>query len=112
MKNFIQVGNVIDVPAPRAVKSGDAVAIGSIVGVAAMDYSSGAQGQFNVTGVYDFPKTASQAWTVGAKVYWNDTTREMTTTAAEGILAGVAVLAVGGTAAETTGRVRLNGAAA
>lgn len=111
MKNFVQVGNVIDVPSPRAVKSGDAVAIGAIVGVAAMDYASGAQGQFNVTGIYDFPKAASQAWTVGAKVYWDDTAKVMTTTAG-GILAGVAVLAVGGTAGETTGRVRLNGTAA
>lgn len=112
MKNFVQVGNVLDVPAPRAVTSGQAVAIGAIVGVAAMDYPAGAQGQFNVTGIYDFPKAASQAWTVGAKVYWDDTNKVMTTTASGAILAGVAVLAVGATASETTGRVRLNGAAA
>lgn len=112
MKNFVQIGNVLDVPSPRAVKSGEAVAIGAIVGVAAMDYSSGAQGQFNVTGIYDFPKAASQAWTVGQKVYWDDNAKVMTTTAAGGVLAGIAVLAVGATAGETTGRVRLNGTAA
>ena len=112
MKNFVQVGNVLDVPAPNAVTSGPAALIGTIVGVAAADYANGAQGQFNVTGIYDFPKAPSQAWTVGAKVYWDNTAKVMTTTVGTNTLAGIAVLAVGGTAGETTGRVRLNGTAA
>ena len=65
----------------------------------------------NLTGVYDLPKTASQAWTVGAKVYWDNTAKACTTTVGSNTLIGIAVLAVGGGAGETTGRVRLNGAA-
>jgi predicted RecA/RadA family phage recombinase len=111
MKNFIAVGNTLTFTASAALASGAGVLIGAIFGVAATDIANGAQGAANLTGVYDLPKTASQAWTVGAKIYWDDTAKRCTTVTTSNTLIGVAVLAVGGTAGETTGRVRLNGAA-
>ena len=46
---------------------------------------------------------------MGAKVYWDNTAKVCTTTVGTNTLIGVAVKAVGGTAGETTGTVRLNG---
>lgn len=111
MKNFIAVGNSLTFTASAALASGAGVLIGAIFGVAATDIANGAQGAANLTGVYDLPKTASQAWTVGAKIYWDDAAKRCTTVTTSNTLIGVAVLAVGGTAGEITGRVRLNGAA-
>lgn len=65
-----------------------------------------------LTGVVDMAKAASQAWTVGAKVYWDNTAKVATITATGNVLIGAAMLAVGNTAGETIGRVRLNGSVA
>jgi hypothetical protein len=62
-----------------------------------------------LTGVFDLTKIGSQAWTVGAKVYWDDTNKRCTTVATDNTLIGVAVDAVAGGAGDTIGRVRLNG---
>ena len=53
---------------------------------------------------------ASQAWTAGAKIYWDNTAKRATNVASGNTLIGVAVLAVGSGADELGGRVRLNGA--
>lgn len=108
MKNFVQVGNILTLPAPHAVASGSGALIGSIFGVAQTSAASGEEVAFLVTGVFDLPKAASQAWAVGAKVYWDNAARVTTTTATGNTLIGVAVKAVGGTAGETIGQVRLN----
>jgi predicted RecA/RadA family phage recombinase len=49
-----------------------------------------------------------QAWTVGAKVYWDDTNKRCTTVATDNTPVGVAVEAVASGAGDTIGRVRLN----
>lgn len=108
MKNFVQVGNILTLPAPYAVASGGGALIGSIFGVAQTSAASGEEVAFLVTGVVDLPKAPSQAWAVGAKVYWDNAARVCTTTATGNTLIGVAVKAVGGTAGETIGQVRLN----
>ncbi|CAM3100413.1 Predicted phage recombinase, RecA/RadA family [Paracoccus aminovorans] len=108
MKNFIAAGNTLTITAEADIASGAGVLIGSIFGVATGPIANGAEGVINLTGVYDLPKTASQAWTVGALIYW--TGSACTNVASTNTLIGVAVQAVGGTANETIGRVRLNGA--
>ena len=108
MKNFIAIGNVITVAAPAAVNSGDLVLVGSLFGVAAADAASGTDVQLNTGGVYDLPKAASQAWTVGAKVYWYNTAKVATTTTSGNTLIGVATVPVDGAAGSIIGRVRLN----
>ncbi|MCZ7674635.1 MAG: DUF2190 family protein [Roseovarius sp.] len=109
MKNYIQPGNTLTLTAPYAVTSGDGLLVGSIFGVAAGDAASGATVEAALTGVFDLTKIGSQAWTVGAKVYWDDTNKRCTTVATDNTLIGVAVEAVAGGAGDTTGRVRLNG---
>ena len=56
----------------------------------------------------DITKVGSQAWTVGAKIYWDDTNKRCTTVATDNTLIGVAVEAVASGAGDTIGRVRLN----
>jgi predicted RecA/RadA family phage recombinase len=109
MKNFVQPGNTLTLTAPYAVTSGDGLLVGSIFGVAAGDAASGATVEAALTGVFDLTKIGSQAWTVGAKVYWDDTNKRCTTVATDNTLIGVAVEAVAGGAGDTIGRVRLNG---
>ena len=109
MKNFVAVGNILTLPAPAALTSGQGALIGSIFGVAQKDASNGEDVAILVTGVFELPKAASQAWTVGAKVYWDNAAKNTTTTVTGNTLIGVAGKAVGGTAGETTGTVRLNG---
>ncbi len=109
MKNFVQEGETLTLTAPYAVTSGLGALVGSIFGVAVGDVANGAEGEFKVEGVFDLVKAASQAWTVGAKVYWDNTNKVCTTTASGNTLIGVAVVAVGSGAGETIGCVRLNG---
>ncbi len=106
MKNFVQPGDVISVTAPATVAAGAAVLVGSLFGVAVNAAASSAPVEIAVTGVYDLPKTAAQAWTVGQLLYWSGTA--LTTTASTNKLVGVAAQAQ--LAADTVGRVRLNGA--
>ena len=111
MKNFVSQGNTLEITAAADIASGDGVLTGALCGVAAGDMAPGATGIVHVTGVYDLPKKDTQAWTVGAKIYWDDTEKHCTTTATDNTLIGAAVLAVGNTASEVVGRVRLNGTA-
>jgi predicted RecA/RadA family phage recombinase len=84
--------------------------VGSIFGVATHDSLSGAEIEAQLTGVIDLAKAASQAWTAGAKIYWDNAAKRVTNVASGNTLVGVAVLAVGAGADEIVGRVRLNGA--
>lgn len=108
MKNFVAAGNILTLPAPYAVASGGGALIGAIFGVAQKDAANGEEVAFLVTGVVDLPKAASQAWTVGVKVYWDNAAKLVTSTASGNTLIGVATKAVGGGAGETIGQVRLN----
>lgn len=112
MKNYIQGGDTVTLTAPYAVTSGQGALVGSIFGVATGDIANAAVGEFKTTGVFDLTKAASQAWTVGVRIYWDDAAKVCTTAAAAGAnkLIGVALVAVGSGAGETIGRVRLSAA--
>ncbi|ODA67103.1 hypothetical protein A7A08_01849 [Methyloligella halotolerans] len=56
MKNFVQPGNTITVPAPTAVASGDGVLVGSLFGVANYDAAPGEAVEIDAIGVFDLPK--------------------------------------------------------
>lgn len=58
MKNYIQPGNSITIPAPVAVLSGDVVAVGALIGIAATDAASGEDVAISTRGVYELPKAA------------------------------------------------------
>lgn len=107
MKNYVDNGDTVTLAAPAAVSSGGGVLSGSLFGVAQNDAANGATVVIVTKGVFDLPKVGSQAWTVGAKVYWDNTNKRCTTVATDNTLIGVATEAVANGAGDTTGRVRL-----
>ena len=108
MKNFVQPGLSVPLPMPYDRTSGQGVLVGALFGVVAVDALTGITAEVAVNGVFDITKVGSQAWTVGAKVYWDDTNKRTTTVATDNTLIGAAVEAVASGAGDTIGRVRLN----
>ncbi|MBN9568985.1 MAG: DUF2190 family protein [Alphaproteobacteria bacterium] len=111
MKNFLAVGDVIEITAAAAIASGEGVVVGTIFGIAMNDIATGEKGPIKTTGVYELTKVGSQALTEGAAVHWDATNKRCTTVATGNRLIGCAVEAVGSGATLTTGKVRLNGIA-
>lgn len=111
MQNFVQAGDTVVVAAPYDRTSGQGAKVGQLFGVCTADADSGDDVALKLTGVFDLEKAASQAWTVGALVYWDNSGKKCTTSATGNLLIGAAVKAVGNGAGETIGRVRLNGIA-
>jgi predicted RecA/RadA family phage recombinase len=103
MRNFIQPGHTLTLPAPADVLSGQGVVVGAIFGVANGDAATGEPMDLSVLGVYRLPKTAA-ALAVGDAVSWTDGAVSV----AGELLIGVVVEAAA--AADPTVAVRLNGA--
>lgn len=106
MKNYVQPGEQITVTATAAVASGAGVLVGALFGVACGDAAIGGKLTLATTGVYELPKLATDAMTVGAPVYWDATPGEVTVTAAGNTPIGHAVAAAGNPSA--TVKVRLS----
>lgn len=104
MKNFVQDGDVLTLAAPYDRTSGQGALVGSIFGVATMDVLSTVSASFAVKGVFDITK-ASGAITQGAKVYWDDTAKNLTTTSSSNTLVGTATQAAA--SGDATARIRL-----
>ena len=109
MKNMAQPGHTITLPAPYALASGDGLLVGAIFGFASTSAGAGDSVETTVVGVFDIKKTASQAWAIGDRIYWDNTAKEATKTSTNNTLIGASIEPVGNSASETIGRVRLNG---
>lgn len=107
MKNFVQPGDTLTIPAPVAVLSGDPVIAGDIKGIACCDAAGDAPVDVKCSGVFTLPKVAANAFVLGAKVYWAAGTKLATSTASGNMLLGVAVADAPATAA--TVNIRLSG---
>jgi predicted RecA/RadA family phage recombinase len=107
-KNFHHPGDVMTITSAGAVTAGSLVLQGSLAGVA-LNGATGAGQDVNIalTGVFSLPKTGSQAWAIGAPIYWTGTAA--TTTASTNKMIGSAWEIVAGGAGDTIGKVRLNG---
>ncbi len=109
MKSFVHRGHTLPLVAPYAVASGAPFKVGALVAVAVTAAAaSGAAVEGMTEGVFQLPKVSAQAWAVGDKIYWDDTAKLMTTTAADNTLVGAATVAA--TNPSTTGTVYLDGA--
>lgn len=81
MRNFVQRGDTLTIPAPSNVVSGAGVQAGSIFGVAAEDCAAGFAVDLDVTGVFTLPKPTVLALGIGDPVYWDATGKQVTATA-------------------------------
>lgn len=108
MKNYVQEGCTLTLTAPYARSSGEGAQVGTaLFGVAVADVASGAEGGFQTKGVFDMAKVSAQAWTVGDKIYWDNTAKLCTTVSTSNLLVGMAVAAAANPS--STGRVKLTG---
>ena len=106
MKNFIQLGDVIDHVAAANLTSGQVVVIGARIGIPVTDIASGATGPVRVKGVVELAKASADVVAQGALLYWSAANSNLTTTASGNTLAGYAAAAAG--AGVTTVRLALN----
>ena len=106
MRNYVQSSEKLLVTAPYAVGSGAGCLVGSLFGVAEGSAASGAQVNLVLDGVVDLAKLAGTAWTVGTRIYWDDTAKNCTVVVGTNKLAGVAAAAAA--AGDTVGRVLLS----
>ena len=110
MKNAILSGDVVPFTAPSGgVVSGTAYLIGSLLVVATVTAAQGEPFNGQVVGIVSCAKVSAQAWAEGAKIYWDNSAKNMTTTSSGNTLVGVAAAAAANPSA--TGLVRLDGVA-
>lgn len=111
-RSYVQPGDTLSLTAPYDVAAGAGFKVGQIFAVAAVAALETETVEGMRVGVHTgLAKAASQAWTVGALVYWDDTNKVLTTVATGKLLVGVALDAVAGGAGDTTaGRVLLTAA--
>ena len=93
MKNYIAPGESITLTAPYDVNAGDGVLVGSIFGFAQAPAATGEPVVLVRRGRFSHAKTSAQAWTEGAKIYWNNSTKVLTTAASGNTLVGAAAAA-------------------
>lgn len=106
MKNFIQIGDVLDHTAGANLTSGQVVVMGARIGIAVTDIADGQSGAVRVKGVVELAKASSDVVAQGALLYWSADNGNLTVTSAGNTLAGYAAAAAG--AGATTVRLHLN----
>ena len=110
MKNYIQNGHVITVTTPAgSIATGEGTIIGNIFGVAAYSAAEGDPLELATTGVYKLPKATAAVLTVGARVAWDNTAKNINVPGAGRFPVGVATEAAGN--GVTSVAVRLDGVA-
>ena len=108
MKTYIQTGDVITVPAPAGgIASGEGMIIGNIFGIAAYSAAVGDPLELATTGVYQLPKATAAVLTVGARVAWDNTAKNINVPGTGRFPVGIATEAVGN--GMTSVAVRLDG---
>ena len=108
MRNKLQKGRIISVLAPYAVSSGQALQVGALIGVASNDAVNGAPVEIDREGVYVLTAVAADTGAVGAKMYWDNTAKRITSTATNNTLVGC--LTEAKTNGQTTATILLDGA--
>lgn len=108
MQNYIQNGQVITVTTPAGgAASGEGLIFGNIFGVAAYAAAVGEPVELATTGVFQLPKATAAVLTVGARVAWDNTAKNINVPGAGRFPVGVATEAAGN--GITSVAVRLDG---
>lgn len=109
-KNYVGPGDKVQVAAPYALTSGQGALVGALFGVAQNDAANGASVVLDTSGVYDVTKEPSLAISQGARVFWDNTNRRITTTTTSNFCVGIAWAAA--LAADATVRIKMQRATA
>jgi len=110
MKNHIQKGDVITLPAPAGgIASGEGTIIGNMFGVAAYSAAEGDPLELATTGVYQLPKATAAVLSLGARVAWDSTAKNINVPGTGRFPVGIATEAAGN--GITSVAVRLDGVA-
>lgn len=105
MKNFIQLGDIVNLTAPAGgLVSGQPHLFGALFGVATKAAAQGERLAVAVEGIFTLPKAAGVSIDEGAKLYWNGTA--LTTTASGNTLVGNAVAAAASGATTVEARIQ------
>jgi predicted RecA/RadA family phage recombinase len=110
MKNFVQQGEVLDITAPYTLTSGLGCLVGAaLFGVAIQAASSGAAAKLYTEGVFDLAKTtgAGENPAPGARVYWDNTNKRITTTSTSNTEVGIYVGTSTAGTGDTTIRIKI-----
>lgn len=92
MKNYIQPGDDITVPAPAGgTVSGKLCVIGSLIGVAKTTQLEGEPVTLSTEGVFEYAKTSALAIAIGDKLYYDAANNVLNKTSAGNTLVGIAV---------------------
>ena len=100
MKNFVQKGDNLTIPAPIAVTAGDVLVIGDLHGIVAGDAAEDEPCDLVTVGVFSLPKVGADSFALGDGVFYDATTKLATSVATDNVHIGTAVkIAVSGSAA-------------
>lgn len=105
MKNFIQTGVNLTIPAPAIIVSGDVIVVGKLTGIAAADAAVGADLDVVTEGVFALPKIAANVFAVGDSVYYKAADKLVTSTASGNTLIGYATAAAAAGAASVNVKI-------
>jgi predicted RecA/RadA family phage recombinase len=108
MQNYVQPGDSIAAVFPYAVNAGGGVLFGgSFFGIAVDTVASGATGVAITEGVFDVTKatTAGENFTLGQRVFWDNTNKRLTSTSTSNVCVGYAVATAA--TGDTTARVNI-----
>lgn len=107
-KNYVKPGEHITFTAGATLASGQAVVIGSLLGVSLTALSNGATGEAAIEGVWELPCNSAAVITPGAKLIWDVSVGEfILTSAASGDLVGCATAVTAAGNGVTTVQVKL-----
>ena len=99
MKNFLQPGVNLTLPAAADIKSGEVFILGAITGIAAGDALEDEMVDVVTSGVFSVDKVGADSFSVGDGVFYDATTKLATSTASGNTKIGTAVkVAVSGSA--------------
>ena len=93
------------VPYAGGILSGQGMLVGAFFGVAASDAAQNETVECETRGEFELPKEPAQAISAGARLFWDDTNRRITTTATGNVQVGIATMAAA--ASDATVRVML-----
>jgi len=108
MKNFLSSGATITLTSAGAKASGNVYFAGELGGVAGHSAATNEPVVLHLVGEFQLPKATGQAWTIGAKLYWDAANSVCTTADATGANKALGHATLAAASSDDVGTVRLS----